>query len=392
MLWAIALAAICLSPTGSPSTTSIDICVLCGDRGAADGLLNALLYLPLGAYLRLRHGWPTWRSAAVCMGLSVTIEAAQLLIPGRVTSTGDIVWNTVGGVCGTLFGCEARRLMEGTARRSTVIIVCATIGLALIAPSALFVPSVQKAPLLVGWNPDLGAMRGYPGEVLSADMNGVPLRPSEEIDPYWLEESLLAGHRLRITFITAPTPTHMSPVFQLTDSQASVVLVAVRGPDVLIDLRTRATSLGLDGSLLRFPDHLRHRPPGDTVMLEAWWGSGEGLAVTLAGQGSSLAPRADRGWALLLGLGTNTPQPAIEDTAWIMLLAFMWGLAYGSHRAPAVILIMLLIAFSAVTSWTIPRPASAMSTVGGLVAFLAGVGLPVRRADRLSAAKDHAHR
>jgi glycopeptide antibiotics resistance protein len=66
-----------------------------------DLLGNIALFAPLGAtlcWLGLGFG----RAVAFAAGLSATIEIVQLVIPGRFTSTDDLILNTVGAAVGYL--------------------------------------------------------------------------------------------------------------------------------------------------------------------------------------------------------------------------------------------------------------------------------------------------
>ncbi len=57
---------------------------------------NILLFVPFGAALSLR-GMSIGKAAGYGLALSAAVEGAQwLLIPGRTTSLGDIVLNTLG--------------------------------------------------------------------------------------------------------------------------------------------------------------------------------------------------------------------------------------------------------------------------------------------------------
>lgn len=69
----------------------------------AERLLNALMFVPLGAALALLlplRGWPL----GVVLGFAVSgvVEYLQASIPGRVPDAADIVWNTVGAAAGVL--------------------------------------------------------------------------------------------------------------------------------------------------------------------------------------------------------------------------------------------------------------------------------------------------
>jgi hypothetical protein len=66
-------------------------------------VLNAILFLPLGAALALllrRRLWPLAVIAGVLV--SAAAEFAQRSIPGRVPDVGDILWNSVGAAVGAV--------------------------------------------------------------------------------------------------------------------------------------------------------------------------------------------------------------------------------------------------------------------------------------------------
>ena len=375
--WALALAFTCLWPAGGDGAPSIEICVLCGDRGIADGTLNALLYLPLGMYLRLRHGWAISRIMGAAFCLSLCIEVAQLAIPGRFSSTGDLAWNSLGGALGAWWAPRIAQVLSRQADFRATLVVTALVGLVALAPGVLFVPATRDAPLFVGWNPDLADMEGYPGPVLSSELAGTALRPGSPVDARWMEESLLSGHTLRVAFLTTPSRPGMSPLFHVTDGEKSAVLVTVRRTDFVIELRTRATSLGLDSPLLLFPGQLEGANPGDTTVSEIRWDDRAGLVVESATRRSALAPRPDRGWALLLGFGSSIPTYArVADAVWMMLLLFPLGLVSAARRDRMAVLLTLGGACAAAVAWTVLEPPALESLGAGIAAWLLGTRRP----------------
>ena len=74
-------------------------CLVCGDLGAVDVLLNVALFVPLGVGLRMA-GWPLLRAAATAFAVSAAVELVQSAIPGRDPTLSDIVTNSVGGALG----------------------------------------------------------------------------------------------------------------------------------------------------------------------------------------------------------------------------------------------------------------------------------------------------
>ena len=77
-------------------------------RAIRDMVVNLLGFAPLGLLLALL--WPRLsllRAACLCGGVSLIIEAGQLLVPGHFPSVVDIALNTLGGT----LGCWLSRLL-----------------------------------------------------------------------------------------------------------------------------------------------------------------------------------------------------------------------------------------------------------------------------------------
>jgi glycopeptide antibiotics resistance protein len=73
---------------------------------------NVLLFVPLGVVLSLRR-WGGTSAVLAGLALSASIEIAQLLIPGRTTSTADVIWNTLGAAAGWTAAASAWRRVVG---------------------------------------------------------------------------------------------------------------------------------------------------------------------------------------------------------------------------------------------------------------------------------------
>ncbi len=71
--------------------------------GVGGGLLNVLLFLPLGAALVVASG-RAWIAVIVVLGLPAVIEVAQRSIPGRLCSFSDYMTNSAGGLAGVIVG------------------------------------------------------------------------------------------------------------------------------------------------------------------------------------------------------------------------------------------------------------------------------------------------
>ncbi|WP_170837505.1 VanZ family protein [Actinopolyspora xinjiangensis] len=114
VLFCLPVAYLVLSPTyGAPSQVSLHpgaelVSVLDGVRRGDTAAVvqlaaNTVLMLPLGVLLPLRFRWArsVARIASMAVTASLVVEFAQyFLAVGRVTSTDDVILNTLGAVLG----------------------------------------------------------------------------------------------------------------------------------------------------------------------------------------------------------------------------------------------------------------------------------------------------
>ncbi len=153
------------------------LCLLCGQLGGQDVVLNLLLFVPFAIGLRLL-GWPWIRIVGVSALLSFTVEALQFfVIPGRDASLSDLLANTAGGALGATLapalrqaanpspGSAARRLLGGAA------VLLAIQGLS----AWLLSPASPPGKLSSRWAN--AAPGGFPffGKVRSVRLNGAPM-------------------------------------------------------------------------------------------------------------------------------------------------------------------------------------------------------------------------
>jgi glycopeptide antibiotics resistance protein len=90
-----------------------------GRTGGGDLISNVVLFLPFGflAMQCTRNRW-SWKSWLLILGLGFSfayaIQVAQLIIPKRVPSGSDAVWNVVGCALGCLLGMTRMPRIPGT--------------------------------------------------------------------------------------------------------------------------------------------------------------------------------------------------------------------------------------------------------------------------------------
>jgi len=88
-----------LWPSPERPSESFAFCIACGSRGIADALLNVALFFPWGVI----GAWSSrsFRRAVVTgFLLSVFVELAQTVIPGRDPSLSDVIFNSIGALLG----------------------------------------------------------------------------------------------------------------------------------------------------------------------------------------------------------------------------------------------------------------------------------------------------
>jgi VanZ like protein len=87
-------------------------CLVCGDYGGGDVVVNLLLFIPLALGLRLL-GWSPAAVVATGAAISFTVEFLQLaLIPGRDASLSDLLTNTLGSGLGAVLGSKLTSLLR----------------------------------------------------------------------------------------------------------------------------------------------------------------------------------------------------------------------------------------------------------------------------------------
>ena len=170
-------------------------CLFCGQRGAIDALLNVLLFVPLGAGLRMA-GLRFRTAVLASLAATILVEVLQVgAVPGRDASTGDIVWNTAGGALGAWLAgrwrawlaplpADAERLARGAAL---------LLPLFVLAGGVLLLPADPgEGRYFSQWRPPDAHSSAQHGIVVDAHWNGVPI-PNGELDrPALLRERTIA--------------------------------------------------------------------------------------------------------------------------------------------------------------------------------------------------------
>lgn len=217
-------------------------CVVCGDGGAADVMLNILLFLPLGVALAAL-GWSRAHTLMIVIALSAAIEVYQgAALVGRDACLGDVLSNSTGGMVGwaTYFGLAALwRPAPPIARRGVVIILTMMTAL-WIATAAGLQPSLTEAYPWIGQ--PMNAARGpqpFPGTMQRATIDGIDIHNEEMAQHAPWRDSIAI--ELNVTRTSAEQFRRGIVLLRIVDTARNVqVAMDQKGDDAWLRLRLRA--------------------------------------------------------------------------------------------------------------------------------------------------------
>src|SRR5262249_4304699 len=100
------------------------LCLVCGENGGTDVILNLLLFVPFAIGLRL-SGWSWGRVTVGCALVSFSVELSQYLwIPGRDASLSDLLTNTSGGSAAAAIAPLLRVALAPGEREARQLVLC----------------------------------------------------------------------------------------------------------------------------------------------------------------------------------------------------------------------------------------------------------------------------
>ena len=370
---ALGIAVATLYPTSVTSESPKGLCLICGDRGLADFLLNVGLFTPLGLAFAW-HRWPFARTVLVSAALTLAIEASQIrAVPGRDASAGDLVSNIVGAALGWMLLRILLRRRRGAVSRWGLHLAAPAAAALLAGSVALLQPDPPDSRYFTQWTAAFANMERYRGRVLSSAIGDVALS-----GPPWaiakaadVRAGLSASAPIALTIEAGPAPRRLAPIFSIYDEhRTEVILIGAEDNDVVLRQRVRAAAVRLDAPALRFPRVLDDVAAGDTARLHIEAGSRASCAsaVTRSGNRSVCAtlPSAGDGWQLLyarvLGRGRT-----VAGVAWLLMIGAGVGLLAGATSLPAAVV-------SAAVLWLGPALFGvALTPLVLVVAFVAGL-------------------
>ena len=319
----LAILAVTLFPSGDEKLEPMLRCLVCGERGVADVIINVILFVPFGAALGVA-GTRLLRVCLVGALFSGAIELAQLFVPGRDSSLSDVLSNTTGAAVGYALARYTPRIVGFPTGAATLASAgAATLPALVIAATGLLLrPALPHSIYYGQWTPNLGHLEWYRGYVLAARLGTVELPPRRLTNSDTVRALLLAGAPLRVAATAGPeVPALASLVSVYDEYQREIFLLGPDRHDLVVRYRTRATAWRLDQPDLRISDALTPIRSGDTLTITLWR-QAAGYCVLLNDvRTCRLNFSAGHGWAMLL-----YPESFPAWLRWLLNAGWLGGL------------------------------------------------------------------
>jgi VanZ family protein len=269
--------------------------------GLADALRNVILFLPLGLVLA-RRGAGFAGVALRAALLSMAIELAQVVIPGRYGNVSDVVSNASGALLGVALHRSAPRWLRPSARSAgRLALAWATLlVVVLLGTGLLLAPALPETEYYAGRTPEFGDLAHYSGHVTSALLGEESLENGRIGDSAAVRRLWLEGARLRVEAIAGAPTSSLAPVFTIHDSaHREILLLGAERGDLVLRVRTRAQAVSLDRPAVRWAGALDGVREGEPLTIGAWR-QGNGWCLSLGHESACpLGFTAGSGWRLI---------------------------------------------------------------------------------------------
>ena len=326
-------------------------CVICGEVGGIDAVLNVALFVPLGVGLALLGMRGGAAIAIACAG-SIAIELLQrTLIGGRSATLSDVLTNTAGAALGFWIATHLQTVVRPTpptAAKLAIVAAFAWLGMQAIAAFSIL-PSMPEPPHRAQIGRGLAdTYQPFPGQLLSARVDDRDLG-AERLPPErtFHELALREGSVGEILGILNVCPYRPAALIHAGDSRyRELFILAALNRHAIFGVRTGAEALRLGPIRYRLPDAFGARTgctgPGDTTQLSVQYTRTQ---VTLSARhsgGDSLTarhqPHLSQAWGLFvpfLWYRDGGPLERVLDIAWAVALVLpgaFWAGGAGAGR------------------------------------------------------------
>lgn len=365
-------------------------CVLCGDGGTTDFVLNLILFAPFGVIARAAR-WPLGRLAVCAFALTLSIEVYQgTALVGRDATLGDVLANTSGALLGWWLVAWFGSLTAAPGRaRTTALAVLATQCLIWFGTCVGMRPALSgPAPWVGRFSPVGRSPEPFEGTIQGVALDGIAVTMEPMSRPPTPGDSLDLA--VALTRTTHAEPSRSTSIVRLVDPTPRVFLrVTQIGQGINVEIPLAASPWRLQTPDWRYASGL-DIPVGRPWQFE-WRRHANSVEMTSAPadapQGAthqSLAVSIGLGWIwvhpFVTAIGDSAPWwTALWIATWFALLG--WTGRWAGRRFSALLLvagIAFFIAAGAITS----LPVSEGEVAAALMGYGVGWILIQSRLDR----------
>ena len=362
------IAIMTLTPQAGPPAFAPSLCVLCGEMAVQDIILNVILFVPFGAGLRMA-GVRRARVIAIAFCLTTAIELLQMhLIPGRDSSLGDVITNTLGGAVGVALADSWQTWLLPSARQARRLLFGGVIVWVTILAATVWAlhRSLPDSTLWGQWDPAILHFDRFSGTIVKSDAAGFAFPPGARgSDPVFRRRLVSDSVLVSAAVLPGAPSERTAPILSVYDPERrQIFLLAQRQRALVFSIRMNAARamvrdpiVGLDDV---FPASADARTANDTLHV-----AGGIIGDALVIRATDDAHRVARERRIALGPGLG----------WTFFLP--WPYAFGDETA-ALSALWIGGLFLPLAYWArrARRPVE-MSAALGIAAIAGLVGAPL---------------
>jgi len=239
-------------------------CLVCGEFGGEDVILNVLLFVPFGIGLRLT-GLARWKTFGIAVLTTAAVESLQhTVIMGRHASLSDLLTNSTGGGLGIVFADHWRGLIlprQAGARRLAWFGMAIWLGIQTLSASLISI-SLPAATYFGLWAPQLPEFDQFHGKVLSATLNGDSVPATRLTNSRNVRSQLQSdSFALEVTAMGDTSESWLAPMVSVLDDQKHEILfLGQLGRDLVFRVRMRTADFKFHTPAVRLTEVLSTIP------------------------------------------------------------------------------------------------------------------------------------
>ncbi len=238
------IAIMTLTPQAGPPAFAPSFCILCGEMAVQDIILNVILFVPFGTGMRLA-GVRRTRVIAIAFCLTAAIELLQMhIIPGRDSSLGDVITNTLGGAIGVALADSWPAWLLPTAQQARRelwggVVVWVTI---LAVTVWALHRSLPASTVWGQWDPAILHFDRFSGTIVKSDAAGFAFPPGAHGSDPVFRRRLVSDSVLVSAEVVPGAPTERTaPILSVYDPERTqVFLLAQRQRALVFSIRMNA--------------------------------------------------------------------------------------------------------------------------------------------------------